>query len=109
MTTSITSFDDKLYPKKELLTKGCVDSFIRTQIKHLPGESFQFGSTYPFRRFSLLKFATDLEFFNQRGKKGHYKFDDNIKKLVKSVRPALKSLRSVQYDHVNKIDNDILD
>ena len=80
-----------------------------TQIKHLPGESFQFGSTYPFRRFSLLKFATDLEFFNPRGIKGHYKFNDDIKKLVKSVRPALKSLRSVQYDHINEIDNDIWD
>ena len=109
MTTSITSFDDKSYPKNEPLTKGCVDSFITTQMKHLPGKSFQFGSTYPFRRFSLLKFATDLEFFNPRGIKGHYKFNDDIKKLVKSVRPALKSLRSVQYDHINKIDNDIWD
>ena len=109
MTTSITSFDDKSYPKKELLTKGCVDSFIMTQMKHLPGESFQFGSTYPFRRFSLLRFATDLGFFTSRGIKGYYKFNDDIKKLVKSVRPALKSLRSVQYDHINKIDNDIWD
>ena len=62
MTTSITLFDDKSYPKNELLTNECVDSFIMTQIKHLPGESFQFGSTYPFGRFILLKFATDLEF-----------------------------------------------
>ena len=37
MTTSITSFDDKSYPKNELLMKGCVDRFMMAKIKCLPG------------------------------------------------------------------------
>ena len=95
--------------KNETITKGCVDSSIMTKIKCLPGESFEFGSTYLFGRFILLQFATNLVHFSQHGDSNPYKFSDNIKKLVKLVRPALKNLRSVQYDHVNKTDNDIWD
>ena len=53
MTTLTTSFDDKSYPKSEPLTKGCVDSFITAKIDHLPGESFEFGSTYPWKVHSF--------------------------------------------------------
>ena len=82
---------------------------LRLNLKHLPGESFNFGSTYPFRRSDILQFATDLGYFSERGDNNSYKFNDDIKKLVKSMRPGLKNLASVQYDHVNKIDNDIWD
>ena len=109
MTTSETSFDDKSYPKNEPLTKGHVDALITANFDRLPGESFNFGSTYPFRSSDLLQFATDLGHFSERGDNNSYKFNDDIKKLVKSMRPALKNLASVQYDHVNKIDNDIWD
>ena len=44
-----------------------------------------------------------------RLEKKKYKFNDDVKKMVEPMRPALKKLRSIDYDHLNKIDNDIWD
>ena len=104
-----TSFDDKSYQKNALLSDGFADAFIMSKIDRLPGESFIFGSTYPFGRSNLSCFATDLGHSNTHEDKRLYKFNDDIKKMVKSMRSALKNMRSVQYDHVNKTDNDIWD
>ena len=60
-------------------------------------------------RTSLSRLATDLETLEINKNEPIYKFKDVLKKMVQSMRAALKQLRSIEYDKHSKIETDIWD
>ena len=58
---SLSTTDDKSNKMEGLLKDTNADDFVKLQLTAgLPGDSFKFGSTYPFSRQSLQKLASDL-------------------------------------------------
>ena len=78
MSSSAT--DDKSNKTEVSLDDTNADEFVRRQLKSFPGESFKFGSTYPFSRKSLQKLASNLSTLNLTGIDDSFSFSDNIKK-----------------------------
>ena len=97
------------YESGASLSNTDADSYVRSKISKFDWSDFRFGSTYPFLTTSLSTLGADLDTLKIGKNKSSIKFKVVLKKLVKSTRPALKRLKSIEYDKYNKIDTDIWD